>query len=68
MSALVVNYICRRCASTAAKVDPKTRAMLDRFLRVDHAGEFGAVRIYKGQMAVLGNTKVRPILEVSRKI
>ncbi|TNN45534.1 5-demethoxyubiquinone hydroxylase, mitochondrial [Liparis tanakae] len=28
--------------------------MLDRMLRVDHAGEFGANRIYAGQMAVLG--------------
>jgi ubiquinone biosynthesis monooxygenase Coq7 len=28
--------------------------MLDRFLRVDHAGEFGADRIYAGQLAVLG--------------
>ncbi|MGB0697702.1 MAG: demethoxyubiquinone hydroxylase family protein [Rhodospirillaceae bacterium] len=28
-------------------------AMIDRFLRVDHAGEFGAVRIYEGQIAVL---------------
>jgi ubiquinone biosynthesis monooxygenase Coq7 len=25
-------------------------------LRVDHAGEFGAVRIYEGQLAVLGQT------------
>ena len=24
-------------------------------LRVDHAGEFGAARIYAGQLAVLGN-------------
>jgi ubiquinone biosynthesis monooxygenase Coq7 len=28
--------------------------MIDRFLRVDHAGEFGADRIYAGQLAVLG--------------
>jgi len=27
---------------------------LERVMRVDHAGEFGAVRIYAGQMAVLG--------------
>lgn len=27
---------------------------LDRFLRVDHAGEYGADRIYAGQAAVLG--------------
>lgn len=28
--------------------------MIDRMLRVDHAGEYGAVRIYQGQLAVLG--------------
>jgi len=27
---------------------------IDRILRVDHAGEYGAVRIYQGQLAVLG--------------
>ena len=32
--------------------------MLDRMIRVDHAGEFGADRIYAGQHAVLGNTPV----------
>jgi ubiquinone biosynthesis monooxygenase Coq7 len=26
----------------------------DRMIRVDHAGEYGAVRIYAGQMAVMG--------------
>ncbi len=29
--------------------------MIDRILRVDHAGEYGAVRIYQGQLAVLGD-------------
>ena len=29
-------------------------ALIDRILRVDHAGEFGAQRIYEGQLAVLG--------------
>jgi Ubiquinone biosynthesis protein COQ7 len=28
-------------------------ALVDRVLRVDHAGEYGAVRIYEGQLAVL---------------
>ena len=28
--------------------------MVDKFVRVDHAGELGADRIYAGQMAVLG--------------
>ena len=30
------------------------RAQLDEIIRVDHAGEYGAVRIYEGQLAVLG--------------
>jgi ubiquinone biosynthesis monooxygenase Coq7 len=29
--------------------------LLDRVIRVDHAGEYGAKRIYEGQLAVLGN-------------
>lgn len=28
--------------------------LIERILRVDHAGEYGAVRIYEGQLAVLG--------------
>uniref|UniRef100_A0A1Q3FJ21 5-demethoxyubiquinone hydroxylase, mitochondrial n=1 Tax=Culex tarsalis TaxID=7177 RepID=A0A1Q3FJ21_CULTA len=31
--------------------------MIDRIIRVDHAGELGANQIYKGQLAVLGHTK-----------
>jgi ubiquinone biosynthesis monooxygenase Coq7 len=34
--------------------DPSKQEMVERMLRVDHAGEYGAVRIYEGQMAVLG--------------
>ena len=34
--------------------DPSPRAELARILRVDQAGEYGAKRIYEGQMAVLG--------------
>ena len=32
-----------------------TRANKDRILRVDQAGEFGAKRIYEGQLAVMGS-------------
>src|SRR5436190_16599812 len=28
---------------------------LEAMIRVDHAGEYGAVRIYEGQLAVLGS-------------
>lgn len=34
--------------------DPPKEAALARMLRVDHAGEFGAARIYSGQLAVFG--------------
>jgi len=44
-------------ASAAATTRASTRALKaarDRIIRVDHAGEYGANRIYAGQMAVLG--------------
>jgi ubiquinone biosynthesis monooxygenase Coq7 len=34
--------------------DPIDRARVERAIRVDHAGEYGAARIYAGQLAVLG--------------
>ena len=34
--------------------DPSPRQMAERMIRVDHAGEYGATRIYAGQLAVLG--------------
>ncbi|HEV7267378.1 MAG TPA: demethoxyubiquinone hydroxylase family protein [Falsiroseomonas sp.] len=42
--------------------DPTPREMLARTIRVDHAGEYGARRIYEGQLAVLGRTKYGPVL------
>jgi ubiquinone biosynthesis monooxygenase Coq7 len=38
------------------------RAMLERAIRVDHAGEYGAKRIYQGQLAVLRGTRHEPVL------
>jgi ubiquinone biosynthesis monooxygenase Coq7 len=29
---------------------------VERMIRVDHAGEYGAVQIYRGQLAILGHT------------
>lgn len=34
--------------------DPTRTQRLEEILRVDHAGEYGAVRIYEGQLAMLG--------------
>lgn len=37
--------------------DPTPKELVLRVIRVDHAGEYGAVRIYAGQLAVLGQTE-----------
>jgi ubiquinone biosynthesis monooxygenase Coq7 len=34
--------------------DPTGADQVERMIRVDHAGEYGAKRIYQGQLAVLG--------------
>src|SRR5262249_42909665 len=39
--------------------DPDPKEAVARILRVDHAGEYGAVRIYAGQLAVLPKGKAR---------
>lgn len=45
----------RFASSTAvATTDTKAAKLLDSIIRVNHAGELGADRIYAGQMAVLG--------------
>src|ERR1700722_3820126 len=37
---------------------------IDSMIRVDHAGEYGAKRIYEGQLAVLGkNPKLKKLIE-----
>jgi 3-demethoxyubiquinol 3-hydroxylase len=42
--------------------DPTAEEMVERIIRVDQAGEYGAVRIYDGQLAVLGKTKMGPVI------
>ena len=43
--------------------DPTREQLVERVIRVDHAGEYGAVRIYEGQLAVLGKRKTAPLIE-----
>ena len=42
--------------------DPDRDTLLAQIVRVDQAGEFGAKRIYEGQLAVLGHTDAAPAL------
>lgn len=54
-------------ADAAIPSDLTREQILDRLVRVDHAGEYGAVRIYQGQLAVLGKgpqgTTIRHMLD-----
>jgi ubiquinone biosynthesis monooxygenase Coq7 len=43
--------------------DPNPHAGVDRMIRVDHAGEYAAARIYAGQLAVLGRSASAPALQ-----
>lgn len=43
--------------------DPRPRAEIARMIRVDHAGEYGAARIYEGQLAILGQSKSAPVIK-----
>ena len=43
--------------------EPTLDQLVDRVIRVDHAGEYGAVRIYEGQLAVLGKRAPQPVIE-----
>ncbi|XP_037363437.1 5-demethoxyubiquinone hydroxylase, mitochondrial [Talpa occidentalis] len=52
-----------RLCSSRMTLDSINRATVDRIIRVDHAGEYGANRIYAGQMAVLGRTSVGPVIQ-----
>jgi ubiquinone biosynthesis monooxygenase Coq7 len=42
--------------------DPQPAELVKRIIRVDHAGEHGAARIYDGQLAVLGKSAVAPMI------
>ena len=46
----------------ASRIPAPADGMVERMIRVDHAGEYGAVRIYLGQLAVLGDRAVAPVI------
>lgn len=50
-------------SSSLHNVEKDTEELIAKILRVDHAGEFGADRIYAGQMFVLGKTDVGDLIQ-----
>ncbi|XP_066496779.1 5-demethoxyubiquinone hydroxylase, mitochondrial [Tiliqua scincoides] len=55
-------YSSYRFCSTGTTIENVNKSLIDRVIRVDHAGEYGANRIYAGQMAVLGRSSVGPVI------
>lgn len=53
----------RITASDRLPGDPDKDTLLAEIVRVDQAGEYGAKRIYEGQLAVLGKTDAAPALK-----
>ena len=47
--------------------DLSAAELVERMIRVDHAGEYGAARIYDGQLAVLGNSASAPAIRRMRE-
>ena len=51
--------VAKKKISTRKIQGATDRAILDEIIRVDHAGEYGATKIYDGQIAVFGkNSKI----------
>lgn len=53
----------RRTAANRLPGDLDREALIARMIRVNHAGEFGAKRIYQGQLSVLGDAKSAPVIK-----
>lgn len=60
-------YLAKHCSTNASSAPAsntskskkyRPNAVIDEIIRVDHAGELGADRIYAGQMAVLGKSRM----------
>lgn len=55
-------HMRRKTAGGALPGDPCREETIARIVRVDHAGEYGAKRIYEGQLAVLKGSDAEPVL------
>ncbi|MCC6471953.1 MAG: demethoxyubiquinone hydroxylase family protein [Alphaproteobacteria bacterium] len=56
-----------RTAERAMPGDLSREGLIDRIIRVDQAGEYGAVRIYAGQLAVLPEGPTKDAVRVMAK-
>jgi len=57
-----VDHAVKRTADDRLPGDPDRETLIEQIIRVDQAGEYGAKRIYEGQLAVLGKTAAGPVV------
>ncbi|XP_052899473.1 5-demethoxyubiquinone hydroxylase, mitochondrial-like [Anopheles moucheti] len=55
--------LARRVHTGSGKLTERCSKLVDSVIRVDHAGELGANQIYRGQLAILGHTKMGKTIE-----
>jgi len=61
---LPAKHCFRLASSSTVHEDVVRRKMVEKIIRVDHAGELGASYIYKGQMSVLRNhPRAAPLIQ-----
>lgn len=60
---LLVRLMSSEAQQTASATNIRASNLVDSIVRVDHAGELGADRIYAGQMAILGRSKMGPTIQ-----
>ena len=53
-SKIICRCLCTKPNEAEAYYKRRASKLVDKILRVDHAGEYGADKIYAGQIAVLG--------------
>lgn len=58
-----MNDVTAKLARPPLPGEPNEAEQIARMIRVDHAGEYGAVRIYEGQLAALRDAPARKIIE-----
>lgn len=57
------HLIKQSSTKASTKIPKRATPEIDEIIRINHAGELGADRIYAGQCAVLGKTRVGPTLQ-----
>ena len=56
--------IRKKATNNKNKINKTDRQILEEIIRVDHAGEYGATRIYEGQISIFGkNSKIGKIIQ-----